>query len=262
MQDQKEINENIDPARAIYANRDEQHWAELEALCKKHDVDFSELLINYPAFIRRRELPRLLADYELFKHIVDLPGIVVELGVYLGAGLFTWSKLMETFCPGDRARKVIGFDNCSGYPEYNEKDGNPRPWIEDVVGRKEVSAEFLEKMVELHNRDNMIPGSERCRIIVGEIGKTVPEFAANTQGMRISLLYFDANLYEPTLTGLRELYPLVVPGGVVAFNGYGNVPWQGEGNALHDYFDEMGQAVPVLKKFPFSIHPNGYFLKP
>jgi hypothetical protein len=116
-------------------------------------------------------------------------------------------------------------------------------------------------MVRLTNSDNLIPGAERVRIVKGDIMDTVPEFVRTAQGVRLSLLYFDVNLYEPTLMGLRMLYPLLIPGGILAFNGYGAPPWQGETRAIETYFNEIGVRQPVLQKFSYSIHPSGYFVK-
>jgi len=242
-------------SRAEYDAKEKKHWEELQFLTK--DIPFDEMMKNWPAFIRRRELPRLLAHYELFKQIIDLPGSIVELGVYLGAGFFTWSKLLETFVPGDRSRRVYGFDDFRGYTKFSPEDGDPSPWIKNIIGPKVASEDYTRRMIKLHNDDNMLPGVTRCEIWAGNIRLTVPEFARESQGIRLSMLYFDVNLYEPTLVGLEWLYPLVLPGGLVVFNGYGGRPWQGEAEAIKQYF----APVPVMKKFPWSTHPSAYFVK-
>jgi hypothetical protein len=252
---------SIDAARQIYQRKDEEHWQELQSIVQDCQISLSETLINYPAFIRRREMTRLLADYDLFRMVADLPGSIVELGVFLGAGLFTWSKLLETFVPGDRSRKVYGFESGGGYQNLTSEDGDPRPWIDNVVGRKIVPDGYLERMVRLTNLDNLIPGVERCRVIFGDILETVPHFAANNQGTRVCLLFLDVNLYKPTLAGLRAFYPLLVPGGVVALNGYGSTPWLGETTAFEHYFREIDKPLPHLRKLSYSIRPGGYFVK-
>jgi len=253
--------DTVDKAREIYQRKDAEHWKELEAIVKEAEIPFSELLINYPAFIRRRDITRLLADYDLFRMIVDLPGSIAEFGVYLGAGIFTWSKLLETFTPGDRSRRVYGFESTEGYRGLVPEDGHPQPWIDNVVGTKVVPDGYLDRMVRLTNLDNLIPGAERVRLIKGNIMETVPEFVRTAQGTRFSLLYFDVNLYEPTLMGLRMLYPLLIPGGILAFNGYASPPWQGETVAVERYFKEVNTRQPPLRKFPYSIHPSGYLVK-
>lgn len=253
--------EKIDPARTSYQRKDDEHWAELQSILSGGEISLAETLINYPAFVRRREMTRLFADYDLFRMIQDLPGSIAELGVFLGAGLFTWSKLLETFVPGDRSRKVYGFESGSGYCDFAPEDGDPKPWIENVVGRKVVPDGYLERMVKLTNLDNLLPGVERCRVIPGNILETVQAFADGNQGTRLSMIFMDVNLYKPTLAGFRALYPLLVPGGVVAMNGYGSPPWLGETAAFENYFKETGQPLPRVRKLSYSIRPGGYFVK-
>lgn len=246
--------------RQLYEAYEKEHWEKLESLIGGADLSLKDVMSHASAFIRRRELARICSHYELFKLVENLPGSIVELGVFLGGGFFTWTKFLETFCPGDRGRKVYGFEGLKGYEHFTEHDGSCKPWVNRLIGDMVPGEEYLDGMVDLHNKDNFLRGVERCRLIKGDIQETVPSFAKNNLGTRISLLYFDVNLYEPTLIGLRHLIPLMVPGGVVAFNAYGVPPWEGEAKAIEDYFREIGQKMPVMKKFPFSVYPNGYFI--
>ena len=247
-----------DPVRERYDDRDQRHWARLEGVIAGAGLSLQELLTHYPAFIQRRALPRLIAQYELFKLVVDLPGTIVEVGVFLGSGLFTWSNLLETFCPGDRTRRAVGFDHFQGYESFSDADGQAKPWIHRVLGPMKSSRALVDELVDLHNEDNLLPGVERVRVIDGDVLQTLPAYARESQGERISLLYLDIGLYEPTLCALRSLYPLVLPGGVVAFNCFGMRPWKGEAEAVETYF---GDRLPEMRKFAFSTVPYAYFVK-
>ena len=86
----------------------------LEALAKEKRLTTEDILLNYLSLIRRQDLPRLLAHCEIFKEVMNLPGSIIEVGVYKGSGLFTCANFLETFCLGDRNRFVFGFDNCEG----------------------------------------------------------------------------------------------------------------------------------------------------
>ncbi len=68
------------------------------------------------------------------------------------------------------------------------------------------------------------------------------------------------DLYEPTKFGMEQLFPLVLQGGVVCFDGYGLVPWQGETRAVDEYFAKIGIA-PAIKKHAFTQTPHGYLIK-
>lgn len=247
--------------RALYEAYESEHWHELAHCVDRANLGLKDVMMHAPAFIRRRELARLLAHYELFKLVADMPGSIAELGVYLGAGFFTWSKLLETFNPGDRGRKVYGFESCTGYTSFTQEDGECKPWVDRLIGSMKPDEEYLQRMVDLHNNDNFLRGVERCRLIKGDIQVTVEEFANKAMGTRLSLLYFDVNVFEPTLAGLRHLYPLVLSGGVIAFNAYASPPWAGEAQAIETYFTEIDRPLPRMSKFPFSIYPNAYFIK-
>ena len=58
---------------------------------------------------------KLLAHYELYKKIIDIPGEVVECGVFKGASLVRWASfrnLLET----PWSRRIIGFDTFDTFP--------------------------------------------------------------------------------------------------------------------------------------------------
>ena len=51
----------------------------------------------------------ILSHYELYKKIMDLPGAIVECGVFCGGALIQFAsfrELLET----ENSRKIIGFD--------------------------------------------------------------------------------------------------------------------------------------------------------
>src|SRR5688500_982137 len=109
--------------QGMRTNRDVEVWEQLTKLIEKHGHDSKHILELWPAYARRIHLGRFLAHWELFKQVIDIPGCIVECGVFRGSSFFTWSKLMETFCPSDRSRKVFGFDSFSGLTDFHKKDG-------------------------------------------------------------------------------------------------------------------------------------------
>ena len=244
-----------------YRARDAYYWDRLEQLKAEEGMTLPDMLMNWPSYVRRRELPRFLAHYELFKQVIDLPGCIVECGVFRGASLFTWTKLMETFCPGDRNRKIYGFDHFEGLTDFNAKDGADVPdHFHKEHGGWKASARHARVLTELANLDGLMPGLDRCELIEESVMTALGPFVERHPGLRISLLYLDMDIYEPTLEALRLLYPLVVKGGIVALDEYGLQPWEGESRAAEEYFASIGEA-PVWRKFPTAVLPGGYFVK-
>lgn len=247
-----------------YKARDRRHWQVLEDTFAAQGFGPREVLTNFPAHIRRRDLPRFLAHYELFKMVVDLPGSILDLGVCRGNSFFTWTKLLETFCPVDRTRKVYGFDHFRGLDAFSDADGARA----DRTGQKEgdpahwqADAAHVRALVDLHNDDGLIAGVERCRLIEGDVAETLPRFLADTAGLRICLLHLDMDLHAPTAAALELLWPLVVEGGVVVFDEYALPPWEGETRAVDDFLAALPGVRPVVRKFPFAAMPGGYVVK-
>jgi len=242
--------------------RDLDVWSQIEELLARQRHSYKHVLESWPAYVRRIHLNRFLAHYEIFKQVVDLPGCIVEIGVSRGISFFTWSKLLETFCPGDRKRKVFGFDSFAGLQDFTAKDGKQDPMVGKSVGGYSAGGvrDEVEALVRITNQDNMVSGNARCELVVGDIRETLPRFLAANSGLRMSLLHLDVDLYEPTLFALRTLYPLVVRGGAVIFDEYGLIPWEGETNAADEYFHEIGEK-PVIRKFAWSTTPHGYLIK-
>ena len=240
--------------------KDKYFWAEMENLIAHRGYTLNEIMEHFPSYMMRRFLGRFISHYELFKKVIDLPGCIVELGVFRGRSFFTWSHFLETFCPSDRRRMVYGFDHFQGLKDFTSKDGEFDAVNDKVEGGWKATLHEIEKLIELHTLDSMLPGVPRCKIISGDIRETLPKFLSETSGLRISLLHFDIDLYEPTLFSLEKLYPLVLTGGVICFDEYGVVPWEGETNAADEFFSKLPKK-PVLKKFPFTGFPSGYFIK-
>ena len=242
--------------------KDKSYWERMSDIITGADHGFPHVLSLWPAYIRRQQMTRFLALYELYKMINDLPGDIVEVGVFRGYSFFTFHKLMETFCATDRRRFVYGFDHFRGLTGFVAEDGKLDPKDGKVEGgfealnvRDEVMA-----LLELHNDDNLIPGVTRSGIFDGDVKETLPQFVEDHPGLRISLLHLDADLYEPTKATLEHLYPRVVTGGLVVFDEYGLVPWEGETRAADEYFKSIG-VTPKYQKFPWSTQPHGYFIK-
>ena len=241
--------------------RDRTYWQEIDEIKDRCNYSTEDILRQWPAYVMRRDLPRFLSHYELFKKVIDSPGCILDLGVWKGTSLFTWSNLMETFVPFDRSRKVFGFDTFEGLQQFSPKDG-----ADDVSVQKEASGylateEEVKTLVDIHNSDNMISGTKRVNIIVGDIKETIPNFLEKNPGIRISLLHFDMDLYEPTKVALDMLYDLVLPGGVVCFDEFGLVPWQGETTAVEEFFKNRGEPVPNMQKHHFAQTPHAFFIK-
>lgn len=234
-----------------------------DAINQRIDYELSrreatDILQAFPVYARRTHLKRFLAHYELFQKIVDLPGDLVELGVFNGTSLMSWANFLEIRCMGDRQRKVWGFDNFAGFGELEAADGAPDARVGKIPGGFAPDSEArLRDAIAIFDADRFIPYKPRVELVKGNIEETVPQWVADHPGVRISLLHFDCDLYRPTMVALKHLYPLVVTGGVVAFDEYGIAPWEGESKAVDEFCRFMD-----LHRFTWSSNPGAYLVKP
>ena len=232
----------------------------MSALMLDSNLPLDELIELWPLFTRRVQFLKTIALIEVFKETIELPGSVVECGVFKGQSLGLFCKLLETFCPGDSLKRIVGFDTFEGFVSLHEEDGPPDTSRAKTIGGWN-SIDFLptlQKSLELMQEDSYLPRLKRVELIKGDVQETIPKFVRENPGFRISLLNLDVDLYEPTKVALEFLYPLVVPGGIVILDEYAMPGFPGESRAFEDYF---GSSAPILKKFSFTPTPGGYFAK-
>ena len=233
----------------------------IEKLVEDNHVSTREILANFGAYVRRIHLTRFIAHYEIFKKIIDLPGGIAELGVFRGSSFLSFAKLLEIFCPGDRSRKAIGFDHFRGLQDFVERDGPKVEGMGKTQGgwsAANYEAELLEN-ISIFEADSFVPRAKRIEMVLGDIRQTIPDYVVQNPGLRLSLIHFDCDLYEPTMVGLNALYPLLVTGGIILFDEYGITEWSGESAAVDEFFRDKGIRI---QKLPLLSSPGGFIIKP
>jgi len=229
--------------------------------CEKYDIDALDALKIFPILARRQWLKRFLAHTELFKLTLEVPGDIAELGVFRGAGLFTWANLLEAYCIGDRTKTVFGFDNWRGFTTVASEDGTRSPDIHKVEGgfSPDQFYQELRDAIALFDADRFIPWKPRIKLVEGDIESTAISFVAANPGVRFSLIHFDCDMYAPTKAALNQFWPLLSRGGVVLFDEYSIPDWPGETKAVDEFLsDKPGLRVRTL---PWNNAPAGYLIK-
>lgn len=194
-------------------------------------------------------LGKIIAHYELFKMVKDLPGDIVECGVFKGASLVRFAGFRSLF-EKTYVCKIIGFDSFEGFPGTGfDADKKYRENFMAEAGNQSISKEQLYGVLKKKS-------VERCvELVAGNIVETVPKYVENNPSLKISLLNLDVDIYEPSVTILKYLYPRIVKGGVLILDDYGKFP--GETKAVDDYFERQNVEI---KKFSFAMTPR-YIIK-
>jgi hypothetical protein len=239
-----------------------------EVLRKDWD-HLDEVMPYINLYASRMHFTKMLEQYEIFKLSMHRPGHIVELGVYRGESFFNWARFMEAHNMGERETRVIGFDSFTGFTNINDKDISASNRSADSLSNEHGvkvggfnpgtrAYDRILELIDIFEADHFVPQKKRLEIVAGDVNDTIPKYVQDHPGLRISLLHLDVDLYEPTLTGLRYLYPLVVPGGVVILDEYGQEKFAGESAAFDEYF---GANRPKVTKSHLVSNPSAYFIK-
>lgn len=196
-------------------------------------------------------LRKLLARYELFRMVQDLPGDIVECGVLKGTSLMFFLKLLHIHAHGS-ARRVIGFDMFDQFPAHDEVD---RAAVEAFVaesGFEGITPESLYAKISAAGLDR-----ERCDLVAGDIVHTASQYIHENPGFRISLLHLDLDLDTPTFAALEAFWPRIVPSGIVILDEYAIARWT-ESAAIDRFFVDKTVRLRTLS---WARTPTAYIVK-
>lgn len=189
---------------------------------KKNTIDQSiyDSFNNFIFSNDKKILGKLLFRYDFYNKVKNLPGDIVEIGVFKGSGVATFSKILHIFSPNS-IKQIIGFDIFD--PEkakiiLDEKDSvNDNISMNQVYSRVNVEDRTLENVKKTLMNIDCNPNFE---LIEGDVEITLPCYIENNPGLRISLLYIDVDIERPTYIALKYLWDKVVPGGIIVLDEY------------------------------------------
>jgi len=191
---------------------------------------------------------KFLNHLEIYKKIIDLPGDILEFGVYKGTSLvrlLSFRDLIEH----SSSRKIYGFDIFGKFPDdlSLESDRTFVDKFEDAGGWG-ISKDDLES----HLADK---GFSNYELVQGDINETIVTFLEKKPHLKISLMHIDVDVYEPTMNILNAFWERIVPGGILMLDDYGTV--EGETKAVDDFFKNKST---IIQK-PSYYHIPSYIIK-
>ena len=170
-----------------------------------------------------------------------VPGAFAELGVYKGLT----ARLIHHYAP---ERTLHLFDTFEGFT----KQSNVAELGELGHTEKLFSDTSLEKVQQF-----MGGNAATLRFHKGFFPESIP---AGLDSEVFAFVHLDADLYDPTSSGLRFFYPRVPQGGILVIHDYN--AWPGARRAVDEFFadkpelpipmpDKSGSAV-VIKQRPWG----------
>ncbi|MDI7217529.1 TylF/MycF/NovP-related O-methyltransferase [Leptospira santarosai] len=196
-------------------------------------------LSNFPRFVNRRDVAKFLNRYEIFKKIINVHGSIVECGVNLGAGFFSWFHFSTILEPYNHNRRIIGFDTFEGFQNIAEEDRfgdyfEVENWKD--FARKQSYEEILNSC-SLHNENRALSIIPKMELIPGDATLTIPNYMDKNKHLIVALLHIDFDIYTPTKIALESFISRMPKGGIIVFDEINDAKAPGETIAL---FDSIG----------------------
>ena len=161
-----------------------------------------------------------------------IAGDFAELGVHKG-------ETAKIIYEMDTNRKLHLFDTFEG---FNSQD----LLHENKQGGKYTTKEFSDTSLEYVKKE--IDGGEMVAYYPGYFPRT----ASGLENATFSFVHLDADLYLPTIEGLKFFYPKLSKGGVIIIHDY-NHNWDGIKKALDEFLQTIPETLIELPDWKGSV---------
>jgi hypothetical protein len=192
----------------------------------------------------------------IYQKIIDVQGVVFDLGTRWGQNMSLFSSLRGIYEPYNRHRKIIGFDTFEGFVEITPEDGGSNLMNTGNVTVSPNYENYLNEIMECHEQDNPLSHIKKFSIIKGDANSTVQDYLEAHPETIISLAYFDFDVYKPTAKVLETIIPRLTRGSVLGFDELNDPDSPGETIAL---MEKIGLNNIKLRRYRYSSRVS-YFV--
>lgn len=176
---------------------------------------------------------RYLTSLQLASDVQDVPGDVVECGVWKGGMIAGIAHILGN------QRQYWLFDSFEGLPPADlERDGYKATTL---AGRCRADESYAQQAMQL-------AGIDSYTLVKGWFADTLPT-ATFDDG--IALLRLDGDWYDSTTECLEQLYPKLNMGGSCIIDDY--FYWPGCRQAVHDYLTKHDLTDMVQQTGPDPV---------
>lgn len=222
--------------KTISSEKEKENRYNALNLFKNLSIPDEEKLSNLGLFIKRQDFSKQLFFNEIYQHIVNVHGVIMEFGVRWGQNLVTLNNLRGIYEPYNHCRKIIGFDTFEGFPSVDKKDGN-HTIIEkgafSVTNNYEI---YLQKVLDYHESECPLSHIKKNFLVKGDATVTLQKYLEEHPETIIAFAYFDMDIYKPTKKCLELIKPYLTKGAIIGFDELNDPQFPGETIALREVF--------------------------
>lgn len=183
-------------------------------------------------FLRRQTLSRILYFDSLYSQILDVPGVILEIGTQWGASLPLLMGLRGIYEPYNFTRDIVGFDTFEGLVGVAAQDGDLV--TEGAFAVSEGHSATLQRILDTHSLDSPLPSLTKASAVAGDARETVPRWLEENPHAIVSMLILDTDLYLPTRDVLKCVIPRLTRGSLLVFDEANTAAFPGETLAIQE----------------------------
>ena len=198
---------------------------------------------------------KLLARAILLDRVKDVPGDIIECGVFKGTGVVSFLKIKKYLCPNSH-KKVIGFDffDTDGLLKSlsnQDQEAMSALFKDRGFEHEQGFVSYLKQSIESFGFQE-----HEFELVQGDISKTIKEYISDKPGLKISLLYIDLDIEKPTYDVLCATWDRMSKGGMIVFDEYAYHCWS-ESIGVDRFFKDKNVVVRSLN----FMGPTAYVIK-
>ena len=225
--------------------------SQLADLFKDSPLSPDDIMFNLGMYVRSSLLVKFLVMNDLYERIKNIPGSLLEFGVWWGQNLVLMENLRAIHEPFNKQRVIVGFDTFTGYENFSEKDKQSKVYQDKSYKTLADYKSYLAQLLEAHEGSNAfghIRGNHK--LIAGDVTKTAPKYFDDHPETIVALAYFDIGIYKPTKAALEAIKPHLVSGSVILLD---QLTWQGgagEAIAFKEVFSNVSFRIEKCQIYP------------
>lgn len=239
---------DISLVKQNHSTREQQNNRKyLEEILNTNLIPNEHKINNLGLFLKTGSLSHILFVNEVYRLIKDLPGVIMEFGVWYGQNQILFENLRAIYEPFNKLRKIIGFDTFSGYPnEYKtEKENLNQSLNENIYSINEDCFNLINKTVEFHQKNNILPQKLINELVRGKVEDTLEIYLHKNPHTIISLIYLDLALYKSTKYVLEKIKPYLIKGSVIIFDEFNHPEFVGDTLAFREVLHDVQYEIKL-----------------
>lgn len=226
---------------------------QLQDLFVESELPPEDKMFNLGLFLRSSSLVKILTLDEIYRRIVDLPGCIMEFGVWWGQNLVLYENLRAIHEPFNKQRRIVGFDTFTGYQGFSDKDRRGDVFNDGSYSTQPEHQQYLSNLLQVHEGINVLGHMRGChRLVAGDITETAPGYFREHPETIVAMAYLDVGLYEPTRAALEAMKPHLIPGSVLVLDELTFDEAPGEAIAFKEVFRDRAYRLEKCKLMPLK----------